>query len=74
MMLVVAEGRKNIHIYVGTLDPYNTISFSNGLSYTGAELADDTSAVYFAPHDKTNCAGNGIVLFWAFRRLKPLPA
>jgi hypothetical protein len=60
--LVVPKEQK-IQIYVGTVDPYNTISFSNGLSYTGSDLASLTDAVTFAPHDKTNCAGNGLFYF-----------
>ncbi len=35
----------DVEIYVGSLDSYNTISFSNGTSFTGTQLASLTGAI-----------------------------
>jgi hypothetical protein len=50
---------QGVEIYVGSLDSYNTISFSNGLSFTGAQLAAMTTAV----DDGNQTAGSSNGLF-----------
>ena len=54
---------EQIQIYSGSLDYYNTISFSNGLSYTGAQLAKLSSAEDSPPDDKFNPSSNGLFYF-----------
>ncbi len=53
-----------VEIYIGSLDTFNTISFSNGLSYTGAQLvADTTSGSPVADGNQTSGASNGLFFF-----------
>lgn len=54
---------EQIQIYSGSLDYYNTISFSNGLSYTGAQLAKLSGAEDSPPDDKFNPSSNGLFYF-----------
>lgn len=52
---------QGVEIYVGSLDSYNTISFSNGLSFTGAQLAAMTTAV--DDGNQTAGSSNGLFFF-----------
>jgi len=54
---------EQIQIYSGSLDYYNTISFSNGLSYTGKQLAKLSGAEDSPPDDKFNPSSNGLFYF-----------
>jgi hypothetical protein len=54
---------EQIQIYSGSLDYYNTISFSNGLSYTGAQLAKLSGAEDSPPDDKFDPSSNGLFYF-----------
>jgi hypothetical protein len=54
---------EQIQIYSGSLDYYNTISFSNGLSYTGAKLAKLSGAKDSPPDDKFDPSSNGLFYF-----------
>jgi hypothetical protein len=50
-----------VEVYVGSLDSYNTISFSNGLSYSGAALASMTTAADSG--NQTDGSSNGLFYF-----------
>lgn len=50
-----------VEVYVGSLDSYNTISFSNGLSYSGTMLAAMTGAT--ADGNQTSGSSNGLLYF-----------
>ena len=59
--LALGGSYDGVEIYVGSLDSYNTISFSNGLSYTGTQLAAMAGAS--ATGNQTSGASNGLFYF-----------
>jgi hypothetical protein len=60
---LVVPAVEQIQIYSGSLDYYNTISFSNGLSYTGTQLAKLSGTEASPPDDKFNPSSNGLFYF-----------
>lgn len=59
--LALGGSYTGVEIYVGSLDSYNTISFSNGLSYTGTELAAMSTAADSG--SQTSGSSNGLFYF-----------
>ena len=59
--LALPAGSDVVDVYLGSLDSYNTISFSNGTSYTGALLANLTGAVDNG--DQWSGSSNGLFVF-----------
>jgi len=59
--LALPAGSDVVDIYLGSLDSYNTISFSNGSSYTGALLASLTGASDNG--DQWSGSSNGLFVF-----------
>lgn len=59
--LALPAGSDVVDVYLGSLNSYNTISFNNGASYTGALLASLTGAVDNG--DQWSGSSNGLFVF-----------
>lgn len=61
--LALGGSYTGVEIYLGSLDTYNTISFSNGLSFTGTQLASMATGGAAANSNQTGGSSNGLFYF-----------
>jgi hypothetical protein len=61
--LALGGSYTGVEIYLGSLDTYNTISFSNGLSFTGTQLAAMATGGAVANSNQTGGTSNGLFYF-----------